>query len=274
MKKLTFLVIIGLLFSFSTPLLAQTNGSGNCFTFTNNMTFGSTDVSASGQVSILQNFLISKGLLTMPVGVSTGFFGNLTKTALGSFQASVNISPAAGYFGPITRAYLNSQCSAVYSPSSNGNTSNTQYSDSGAQSNTQSQSNTNTQFNNGEGGGSNSGSTYQFPPLITPTISSLNPTSGPVGSQVTIHGSGFSTSTNTIYFGSKWIQSGSSDGTTLVFVVPDTTSGASSDCGYKGADCTALDNSGTPTSSNTNVSVSVNNGNGTSNSVTFTVTSS
>ena len=37
---------------------------------------------------------------------ATGYFGSLTKDALAEFQASVGIEPAAGYFGPKTRAYL------------------------------------------------------------------------------------------------------------------------------------------------------------------------
>ena len=39
-------------------------------------------------------------------GNETAKFGGLTKAALAKFQASVGISPAAGYFGPKTRAYI------------------------------------------------------------------------------------------------------------------------------------------------------------------------
>ena len=63
-------------------------------------------VGASGQnVVNLQNFLIAKGFLTMPAGASTGYFGNLTKQALITFQASIGL-PATGYCGLLTRTAI------------------------------------------------------------------------------------------------------------------------------------------------------------------------
>ena len=43
----------------------------------------------------------------MPAGVAYGYFGNLTKSAVAAYQTSVGITPAVGYFGPITRAKVN-----------------------------------------------------------------------------------------------------------------------------------------------------------------------
>jgi len=40
-------------------------------------------------------------------GQETNYFGSLTQAALARFQASVGISPAVGYFGPLTREYIN-----------------------------------------------------------------------------------------------------------------------------------------------------------------------
>jgi DNA-binding beta-propeller fold protein YncE len=37
----------------------------------------------------------------------TGYFGSATQAALAEFQKSIGIIPASGYFGPITRAYVN-----------------------------------------------------------------------------------------------------------------------------------------------------------------------
>lgn len=37
---------------------------------------------------------------------STGYFGSLTQAALAEYQTKAGISPAAGYFGPTTRAYM------------------------------------------------------------------------------------------------------------------------------------------------------------------------
>ncbi len=72
-------------------------------TFTKDLTIGST----GSEVTALQQWLVTKGYLTMPAGVAYGYFGPLTKTALAKYQAEAGISPAAGYFGPITRAKLN-----------------------------------------------------------------------------------------------------------------------------------------------------------------------
>ena len=72
-------------------------------TFNRNLTIGSrgTDVAS------LQTWLISKNFLAIPAGTARGYFGVLTRNAVASWQRSERISPAAGYFGPISRARLN-----------------------------------------------------------------------------------------------------------------------------------------------------------------------
>ena len=52
-------------------------------------------------VSILQTFLVNAGVY--PEALVTGYFGRLTRAALQRFQKEQNISPPAGYFGPITK---------------------------------------------------------------------------------------------------------------------------------------------------------------------------
>jgi hypothetical protein len=52
----------------------------------------------------LQQYLISAGY-SIPAGPST-FFGPQTQSALIQFQLDNNISPAVGYFGPITRGFI------------------------------------------------------------------------------------------------------------------------------------------------------------------------
>jgi peptidoglycan hydrolase-like protein with peptidoglycan-binding domain len=69
-------------------------------TYTRDLTIGST----GSDVVALQDMLIASGDLVMPAGVSKGYFGALTQSALAKWQAKMSISPAAGYFGPITRA--------------------------------------------------------------------------------------------------------------------------------------------------------------------------
>src|SRR5258708_6992364 len=78
-----------------------TSGSSSSYNFTSDLTVGSK----GAQVTSLQTFLISKGFLKV---AATGYFGGLTKAALAAFQAANGISPAAGYFGPKTRAFVNS----------------------------------------------------------------------------------------------------------------------------------------------------------------------
>lgn len=73
------------------------------YNFTKDLTVGSF----GADVVLLQDFLISKGHLTMPSGVDKGYFGSLTKSALVTYQKLVGISPAVGYFGPKTRAHIN-----------------------------------------------------------------------------------------------------------------------------------------------------------------------
>jgi hypothetical protein len=56
-------------------------------------------------VRALQQYLIKAGY-SIPAG-PTNFFGPQTQSALIQFQIDNNISPAAGYFGPITRGFIN-----------------------------------------------------------------------------------------------------------------------------------------------------------------------
>lgn len=70
-------------------------------TFTRDLTIGSS----GADVIALQNWLISKGF-TIAAG-ATGYFGGQTQAALARYQASAGIAPAAGYFGPLTRAKVN-----------------------------------------------------------------------------------------------------------------------------------------------------------------------
>ncbi len=84
---------------------SQTTGG---YTFTRNLTLGST----GADVKALQQFLNAKGFQVAATGAGspgneTSYFGGLTKAALAKFQAANGISPAVGYFGPITRAKVN-----------------------------------------------------------------------------------------------------------------------------------------------------------------------
>ena len=87
-------------------------------TFTKDLTVGST----GANVTALQTWLVSKGFLTMPAGVAMGYFGSVTKTALAKYQTSAGITPASGYFGPITRAKVNAVAVVPGTPGTPGST--------------------------------------------------------------------------------------------------------------------------------------------------------
>jgi len=75
--------------------------------FTRNLSFGMT----GGDVQELQQFLIGEN--TGPAAQklkahgTTWNFATLTLNALVEFQKKAGINPASGFFGPITRAYVN-----------------------------------------------------------------------------------------------------------------------------------------------------------------------
>jgi peptidoglycan hydrolase-like protein with peptidoglycan-binding domain len=73
------------------------------------MTIGST----GNDVKALQVFLNTKGFTIAATGpgskgYETSYFGPATARALGLFQASLGITPPAGYFGPTTMRRVNS----------------------------------------------------------------------------------------------------------------------------------------------------------------------
>ncbi len=131
---LAVVMVFGFAFSFATPakadvlsdlqaqitsLLAQIaalqGGSatvgGSCTTFTQNLTVGST----GGEVMDVQKFLNTHGAQIASSGAGSpgnesSYFGSLTKAAAAKFQAANGVSPAVGYWGPLTRAKANSMC--------------------------------------------------------------------------------------------------------------------------------------------------------------------
>jgi len=101
-------------------LQSQTPGSNNstsCSLFVSDMTLGRS----GGEVTNLQSFLISRGH-SIPAG-ATGYFGEQTRSALAQFQLQNGISPAVGYFGPLTRSKVNALCT-VQPPAPNPNPGN------------------------------------------------------------------------------------------------------------------------------------------------------
>jgi len=108
-KILSAVVALALALSIVAPAatsaqtMTTTTTTTTAYTFSNNLTIGST----GADVVALQSFLVAKGLLTIPAGVAEGYFGSLTQAAVAAYQAMKSITPTAGYFGPITRAAVN-----------------------------------------------------------------------------------------------------------------------------------------------------------------------
>ncbi len=73
------------------------------YIFNHDLTIGSI----GADVVALQKYLVAKGFMVMPANVAYGYFGTVTQTGVSKYQIKYGIKPSAGYFGPITRAYLN-----------------------------------------------------------------------------------------------------------------------------------------------------------------------
>src|SRR3989344_7991101 len=88
-------------------LRALQSGSGSVTScnFTRSLTVGSR----GEDVKCLQQYLNANGFTIASSGSGssgneTTYFGSLTRSAVARWQAANGISPAAGYFGPISRA--------------------------------------------------------------------------------------------------------------------------------------------------------------------------
>jgi lysophospholipase L1-like esterase len=99
------------IFTPQATAVGTTVSSGNISSaagmFLTNLTRGSTNSS----VKLLQEYLNVHGFMVSAsgagsVGNETMVFGPATQAALVKFQKAKGITPAAGYFGPITRAYI------------------------------------------------------------------------------------------------------------------------------------------------------------------------
>jgi len=70
-----------------------------------NFTVALTIGAKGADVTCLQSALIGAGY-TIPAG-ATGYFGSQTQSAVAAWQSANGITPAVGYFGPISRAHWN-----------------------------------------------------------------------------------------------------------------------------------------------------------------------
>ncbi|MCA9366402.1 peptidoglycan-binding protein [Candidatus Kaiserbacteria bacterium] len=87
--------------------LGQGGSSSSCVSIPAPLTIGAQNAN----VTALQNFLISEGQ-SIPAG-ATGYFGSQTQAALAGWQAANGVSPAVGYYGPITKAAVDAKCASM-----------------------------------------------------------------------------------------------------------------------------------------------------------------
>lgn len=72
-------------------------------------------IGARGEdVKELQRFLAKQKISLSNTVIPDGIFGQKTQKALAQYQASVGIKPSSGYFGSITRAYLETTDNSVW----------------------------------------------------------------------------------------------------------------------------------------------------------------
>ena len=81
--------------------------SGSCaLPSTRDLTIGAT----GSDVMALQQWLMAEGY-SIPAG-PTEYFGGQTQAALAAWQAANGVSPAAGYYGPVTRGAIEAWCAS------------------------------------------------------------------------------------------------------------------------------------------------------------------
>ena len=95
--------VITLSAALALPISSAVAYSGGPNIFTGpDMTIGST----GPYVTELQGLLSELGYLSVPQGIPLGYFGSMTQEALARYQATLGVTPAAGYFGPITKSAM------------------------------------------------------------------------------------------------------------------------------------------------------------------------
>lgn len=110
MKTGIALVAFGAVLAVSFAFAASAHAQTSC-NFTRSLTVGST----GSEVMAVQQFLNANGAQVSATGAGSPgqestYFGAKTKAAVAKFQAANGVSPAVGYWGPLTRAVANAKC--------------------------------------------------------------------------------------------------------------------------------------------------------------------
>lgn len=105
-------------FAVAAFAVSAAGASAASYNFTRDLTIGST----GADVVALQDILISGNYLVMPAGVSKGYFGSITASAVAKWQAAAKL-PSTGYFGPMSRAAIAGSVVVDNGGNTGGNTS-------------------------------------------------------------------------------------------------------------------------------------------------------
>ncbi len=84
----------------------------DCVALQNNLGYRMRDAQTNDEVSLLQDFLISRGTLS---GEATGYFGLATLTAVKKLQQSIGLQ-STGYVGPFTRGKIKAMTCGATTP--------------------------------------------------------------------------------------------------------------------------------------------------------------
>lgn len=152
-------IILGL-FLFALLSINSAYSANNTFVFNKNLTLGNVN----NDVKELQKYLNNNGFRLVNTGAGspgkeTTYFGSVTKKALIKFQQTNNIQPSVGYFGPLTRNFINLMNHL-------GNKTNGINNDSNSNSNSNNNSNNN-QANNTNNTSNNNSTGYTIGGSIT-----------------------------------------------------------------------------------------------------------
>ena len=103
MKKSHFgLILSVLIFVILFTFTGATTAHATPTILTSDLYLSVTDATTGGQVSVLQHYLKDNGYFNTDV---TGFFGQITQSAVINFQIANNLPPT-GFVGPLTRARI------------------------------------------------------------------------------------------------------------------------------------------------------------------------
>lgn len=121
------LFVLSLIVSQSTITTFAQNGDidpngvspQSCITVPMSIRYRDTDATTNGSVSMVQEFLISKGYMNTE---ATGYFGSITFASVKKYQTAKGLT-ASGYVGPLTRAAIHTDsCSSDPTAGQNPNT--------------------------------------------------------------------------------------------------------------------------------------------------------